>query len=166
MYSCENILFMFKVHSPQLNTDRKLVEPVGELVEPIRLTIRRQSRHLRCNFCSKLFQNHLGFNPILPGKPASYGRFEFKTCKSLGEGNHLKVAKSEGSPLLWPLPSLDTLSSGSSFSFFCLAFLEMRSISESVWLFLLFLRPFPPFLPVKQRRISRSEMSFKWRFRE
>jgi hypothetical protein len=74
---------MFKVHSPQLNTDRKLVEPVGELVEPIRLTIRRQSRHLRCNFCSKLFQNHLGFNPILPGKPASYGRFEFKTFLNL-----------------------------------------------------------------------------------
>ena len=41
-----------------------------------------------------------GSGAVLPDKPASYGRFGFKTCKSLGEGNHLKVAMSEGSPLL------------------------------------------------------------------
>ena len=56
-----------------------------------------------CKFTTKLEQKNqltLGLKFLLPAEPASCGRFVGKTCKSLGEGNHLKVAMSEGSPLL------------------------------------------------------------------
>ena len=41
-----------------------------------------------------------GVGEHFASKLAFGNRFGFKTCKSLGEGNHLKVAMSEGSPLL------------------------------------------------------------------
>ena len=60
----------------------------------------RLSSALGLNFGLKFNKTFARFGALFASKLAFGNRFGFKTCKSLGEGNHLKVATSEGFPLL------------------------------------------------------------------
>ena len=95
----------------------------------------RLKQALRCNGCHRV-RGHFA------SKLAFGNRFGFKTCKALETFLFLIAKKKK--------------------SFY--NFKRKKTCQNFWWFILIFLPLFPPFLLVKQHRISRSETSFKWCF--